>query len=217
MAQEPIDPMMRIKGDIERTRVDMRETLGEIQERLRPEHLIQQAKHTVKEAATGKVRTIMHSAEDTAVLVAGHTNNAARRAVNYARLHPLQVALVAGGVAWWLLRSRGRADHQWDGAAEGWQDHEGYATYADSGAQSATEAAGEAASQAAARVKSAAHTARVQARQQWARASSSVDHFVHDNPLAAGAVALAVGAAIGLAVPATRLEDRVLADTGSQA
>ena len=44
----------------------MSETLGEIQERLRPDHLIQQAKDSVTEAATGKVRNIMHSAGETA-------------------------------------------------------------------------------------------------------------------------------------------------------
>ena len=48
-----------IKSEIERTRVEMSETLGEIQERLRPDHLIQQAKDTVTEATTGKVRNIM--------------------------------------------------------------------------------------------------------------------------------------------------------------
>ena len=45
-----------IKSEIERTRVEMSETLGEIQERLRPDHLIQQAKDTVADAASGKVR-----------------------------------------------------------------------------------------------------------------------------------------------------------------
>jgi ElaB/YqjD/DUF883 family membrane-anchored ribosome-binding protein len=232
VAQEPFAPLMpprgsrpatgaadhpdQIKGAIARTRTEMRDTLGQIQERLRPEHLIQQARTTVTQAATAKVRTIMHSAEDTAVLVAGHTNNAARRAAHYVRLHPLQTALVVGGVAWWLLRGRDRAT-QWDGASDGWQDHEGYGSDAGSTLSQATAAAGEAATQAAARVKSAARTATGQARKQWARASASVDSFVHDNPLAAGAIALAVGAAVGLAVPGTRIEDRTLGETRDQA
>jgi ribosomal protein L19E len=33
-----------IKREIEQTRIEMSETIGEIQERLRPEHLLQQAK-----------------------------------------------------------------------------------------------------------------------------------------------------------------------------
>jgi hypothetical protein len=51
-----------IKNEIERTRVEMSKTLGEIQERLRPDHLIQQAKDTVSDAATGNVSNIMQSA-----------------------------------------------------------------------------------------------------------------------------------------------------------
>ena len=52
--------------EIERTRVEMSETIGEIQDRLRPDHLLQQAKDGVREAATGKVKNIMNSASETA-------------------------------------------------------------------------------------------------------------------------------------------------------
>jgi ElaB/YqjD/DUF883 family membrane-anchored ribosome-binding protein len=41
----------------------------------------------------------------------------------------------------------------------------------------------------------------------------TVDDFVHENPLAAGAVALLVGAAVGLALPATRKENEWMGDT----
>ena len=44
----------------------MSETIGEIQDRLRPDHLLQQAKDGVREAATGKVKNIMNSASETA-------------------------------------------------------------------------------------------------------------------------------------------------------
>jgi hypothetical protein len=40
---------------------------------------------------------------------------------------------------------------------------------------------------------------------------------VQDNPLAAGALAVAVGAAIGLACPATDYEDRAMGETRDQA
>jgi hypothetical protein len=40
---------------------------------------------------------------------------------------------------------------------------------------------------------------------------------VHDNPLAAGAVAVAVGAAIGMLVRATEYEDRAMGATRDQA
>src|SRR5688572_103940 len=114
-----------IKSEIERTRVEMSETLGEIQERLRPDHLIQQAKDTVADAASGKVRNIMHSAGETATMVADQTRYASRSVADYVRMHPVQMALIAGGITWWLLRSRASSD-DWEGASEGWQDGQGY-------------------------------------------------------------------------------------------
>ena len=235
-----------IKSEIERTRVEMSETLGEIQERLRPDHLIQQAKDTVTEAASGKVRNIMHSAGETATMVADQTKYAGRSVADYVRNHPVQIALLAGGVTWWLLRGRDRSD-DWEGASEGWQDGPGYSEgysyneerpltakvgeYASSARETVSEYAGTAretvgeyaasarssARRAGQRVRSAAGTATVQARQGLERASTSVDDWVHEYPLAAGAIAVAVGAAIGLSAPSTEFEDRALGEKRDQA
>ena len=246
-----------IKSEIERTRVEMSETLGEIQERLRPDHLIQQAKDTVTEAATGKVRNIMHSAGETATMVADQTKYAGRNLADYVRAHPVQMALLAGGVTWWLLRGRDRSD-EWEGASEGWQASPrldtGYAygderslrekageyvssaretvgEYAASAREtvgeyttSARETVGEAAEaarvsamRASERARSAAQAAAVRAQESWQTASTSVDDWVHEYPLAAGAIAVAVGAAIGLSVPSTEIEDRTLGEKRDQA
>lgn len=224
-----------IKSEIERTRVEMSETLGEIQERLRPDHLIQQAKDTVSEAASGKVRNIMQSAGETATMVADQTKYAGRSVADYVRSHPVQVALIAGGVTWWLLRGHDRSD-DWEGASEGWQDGQGYSegysineerpltAKVGEYAESARETVGEYASSATAtarragqRVRSAASTATVRTRQGLQRASTSVDDWVHEYPLAAGAIAVAVGAAIGLSAPSTEWEDRTLGERRDQA
>ena len=224
-----------IKSEIERTRVEMSETLGEIQERLRPDHLIQQAKDTVSEAASGKVRNIMQSAGETATMVADQTKYAGRSVADYVRNHPVQVALLAGGVTWWLLRGRDRSD-DWEGASEGWQDGQGYSEgysvneerpltakvgeYAESARETVGEYAESArvtARRASERVRSAASTATVRTRQGLQRASTSVDDWVHEYPLAAGAIAVAVGAAIGLSAPSTEWEDRTLGEKRDQA
>lgn len=242
-----------IKSEIERTRIEMSETLGEIQERLRPDHLIQQAKDTVTEAATGKVRNIMHSAGERATMVADQTKYAGRTVADYVRTHPLQVALLAGGVAWWLLRRRDRSD-EWEGASEGWQGAGAYAygephslretvgEYASTAretvgeyAASARETVGEYAASAretvggaaeAARVnalraseraRSAAQATAVRAQESWQTASTSVGDWVHEYPLAAGAIAVAVGAAIGLSIPSTEIEDRTLGEKRDRA
>ncbi len=45
----------------------------------------------------------------------------------------------------------------------------------------------------------------------------NVDDFVHENPLAVGAFALAVGAAIGLALRVTEYENRAMGATRDEA
>ena len=231
MAQErneiTADETAQIKSEIERTRVEMSETLGEIQERLRPDHLIQQAKDTVTEAATGKVRNIMHSAGETATRVADQTRYAGRSVADYACAHPVQIALLAGGVTWWLLRGRDRS-YEWEGASEGWQEGDAAAysstepslrdkagEYVTSArdtvseyATSARETVGEYAGAAA----DSARRASLRARDTWQRTSTTVDDWVHENPMAAGALAIAVGAAIGLSVPGSRFEDRTFGE-----
>ena len=79
------------------------------------------------EAATGKVRNIMNSAGETATMMADQTKYAGRTAADYVRTHPVQMALLAGGVTWWLLRGRNRS-REWEGASEGWQDTAGLPT-----------------------------------------------------------------------------------------
>lgn len=257
MAQEPFDSLTRleasqlaqggrdetaeIKHEIERARIEMSETLGEIQERLRPDHLIQQAKDTVTEAATGKVRNIMNSAGETATMVADQTKYAGRTVADYVRLHPVQMALVAGGVTWWLLRGRDRSG-EWEGASEGHRLDTDYDTdyayredrslrervgeiastaretvgeYAASAKETVGEAAEAArcrAQEASERARLAAQSASVRAQQTWQRTSTSVNDWVHEYPLAAGAIALAVGVAIGLSVPNTEIENRALGE-----
>ena len=53
----------------------------------------------------------------------------------------------------------------------------------------------------------------VAAKGQGQQAVSSVDSFVHENPLAAGAIALVVGAAVGLALPGTSKENQLIGPT----
>ena len=225
-----------IKSEIERTRVEMSETLGEIQERLRPDHLIQQAKDTVTEAATGKVRNIMHSAGETATRVADQTRYAGRSVADYACAHPLQMAALAGGITWYLLRGRNRhrLDTDVDADFVYAEDRslrekageyvssakETVGEYASTARETVGEYAGAARStarRASARVRDAAGTASVRARETWNRTSTSVDDWVHEYPIAAGALAVAVGAAIGLSVPNSEFEDRTLGERRDRA
>ncbi len=93
----------------------------------------------------------------------------------------------------------------------------GYAASARQTVSEAAEAARCQALKASERVSSAAQTASVRAQETWRTASTSVDDWVHEYPLAAGAIAVAVGAAIGLSVPGTEIENRTLGETRDQA
>lgn len=249
-----------IKSEIERTRVEMSETIGEIQERLRPDHLLQQARDGVKEAAAGKARSIMNSAGETAVSVAHQARGVGDSLVDYVRQHPLQAAVTVGALTWWLLRDRDRSedwygtyDTSWDDADELSYNRElpsnrepslrnRVGEYASSARESvgayastARESVGEYAASARESVSEYATSARqtageyaVSARERARRASAAtrraassatttVDDWVHDNPLAVGALALAVGAAIGMSVPGTEVEDRTMGEARDRA
>lgn len=141
MAQEPFDsltpPTRRqhaqgeadsaaIKREIEQTRVEMSETIGEIQDRLRPDHLLQQAKDGVREAATGKVKNIMNSASETAYDAAQRARGYGNHLAWYAKEHPIRIAVTAGVIAWWMLRGRGRDAQQWYGESDTSWDYDDY-------------------------------------------------------------------------------------------
>lgn len=51
------------------------------------------------------------------------------------------------------------------------------------------------------------------AQHRWEDATPAVERWAHDNPLAVGAAALAVGTAVGLSLPRTRAENRTLGET----
>lgn len=220
-----------IKHEIERTRVEMSETLGEIQDRLRPDHLLQQARDGVTHAATGKVKTMMNSAGETVSAAASRARNAGSYVADYATAHPLHVALAVGAATWWMLRGRDRSS-DWLGASETEWDDAGVSSYRHESlrdrvgeyASTARETVGEYAASARQSVGEYTESARQSARQASARvrsaassATTTVDSWVHTNPMAAGAIALAVGAAIGLSAPRTEWEDTTMGETRDRA
>lgn len=237
MAQErdsmnPSSETDEIRSEIERTRVEMSETLGEIQDRLRPDHLLQQARDGVADAATGKVKTMMQSAGETAQAVASRARDTGNYLSRYAQEHPVRVALAVGAVTWWMLRNRYASDDYYGANDTSWDDSEAmdygqrrslrdrageYASTARETvgeyAATARDAAGQYASTAREAVGEYAQSARVSAR----RAQEATADWVTDNPMAAGAIALAVGAAIGMSLPSTDYEDRVMGEKRDRA
>jgi ElaB/YqjD/DUF883 family membrane-anchored ribosome-binding protein len=246
VAQEPFDPLTparrsqpaqgqahteSIKREIEQTRVVMSETIGEIHDRLRPDYIMSQATDGMREVAAGKVRSIMSSANERAHMAAARAREVGNHLSWYAKEHPIRIAITAGVITWWVMRGRGDRSHQWLGAAETSWDHDEYQpiepTIRDRAgdisstarerivdyAATARDTVNEYAASAASKARDASHRVRGAA----GSATVSVDDWVHDNPLAAGAIAVAVGAVIGLAMPRTDVEDRAMGGTRDQA
>jgi ElaB/YqjD/DUF883 family membrane-anchored ribosome-binding protein len=226
-----------IRQEIQRTASKMGETIGEIQDRLSPEHLIQQAKDNVRDAATGKAMDIMHSVSETAHGAAERARGVGNHLAWYAQAHPVRIAITAGVVTWLLMRNRGSGSQMWYGAADtSWDtDRADYDMGEGEGARSRRQAvseyaagARETASEYAASARdavtgyasSAASTARSATRRVSHAARSgyhTADAWAHDNPLAAGAIAAALGIAVGLSAPSTHYEDELLGETRDQA
>ena len=244
-----------IKHEIERTRVEMSETLGEIQDRLRPDHLLEEARGRVTGAAAGKMRNIMSSASETASTMATRARGAGNYMADYALDHPIRMAIAAGAVTWFMLRGRSSSATEWYGESDtDWDDSEvmapgenrslrdkvgeyastaretvgEYAStardtvgeYASSArdtvgeyASSARQAAGEYADSA----RESARAAAIRARSAARSAATSANDWVTDNPMAAGAIALAIGAAIGLSVRRTEFENTTMGQARDRA
>jgi len=181
---------------------------------------IRQAKSAVRDATVGRVE---HMVEDVRESVSD-MGTGIRETI---RANPIPAAMIGLGLGWLLMsnsRRRRSYDREWvgpgyrrggrsltrgvkQGASQLVDQAEGVAH--DVG-EKAQELAHEARERAVHAVDDARDTGRRVARRAETtlrQAEWSVENTLRDNPLAAGAIALAVGAAIGLALPHTRSED----------
>lgn len=125
---EPESPeTARIREQIEQTRAQVSGTIEELQDRLRPQHLVHQAGEAVREAVTSRVQSVVDTAADTGRRVASKTRTSARQLSTQVQERPgVAVGAMAGlaGLAWVLaMRGRGGAE-TWDDASTSWQDQE---------------------------------------------------------------------------------------------
>jgi Protein of unknown function (DUF3618). len=228
-----------IKAQIEETRHQMGGTIDAIQERLSfsnisdqvSEHVsnaIETAKDTVYEATIGKAVSFMKNMGD------GISENSM---VKTAKHNPFPIALIgigAGLLAYNIMKPR---QHQsFDGRRE-WspdrtypqpvEDNKSMLTSAQEKLSGVTDtvssAAGTAYDNVTNTVTNAYSTAGDAAQKAYDKAGElghytqdQYEHYMAENPLAVGAIALAVGAAVGLAIPSTRYEGELMGDTRDQ-
>ena len=225
-----------LKAQIEETRSQMGDTIDAIQERLsfsnisdqvsdRVNHAIETAKNTAYDVTIGKAVTFMKNMGD------GISDNTM---VKTAKNNPLPLALIGIGtglLAYNMMKPR--QHRSFDGRRE-WSADETYpepVRNEPSMLKSTQDKLGSAAD----KVSNTASTAYDNVSNTMANAYSSAgdmankaydkagelgqytqqqyEHYMDENPLAVGAIALAVGAAIGLAIPSTRYENEMMGET----
>lgn len=101
---ETPDDTARIREQIEHTRANLTDTIEELQDRLKPQHLVNQAGDAMRDAVEQKVKTMVSSASTTA-------NRVAEQARTSAVSYPVPAALLVGGLAWLMMRSRRNPDY----------------------------------------------------------------------------------------------------------
>lgn len=234
-AAEPEEQVAEIRESIERTRAEMSETIDELQERLSPSYLKAQVKEqvieqykqvrdTVREATIGKVEDMVERASDSVYATR-------RTIVDTITANPIPSALVGIGLAW-LWMNRGHESRsgrpRFDDRHRSGRSYEEGVRHTDT-ARNLASKTGDAVSEVAGQIQDAASSLADKAKatvsgvadqaqeaagqfadQAQRRAQRVEERFsatLRESPLAIGAVALALGTAVGLAVPQTRKEN----------
>jgi Protein of unknown function (DUF3618) len=195
----PIEPntdqdIRHLRTEISENQAQLHDTVAEIQERLSPTHLKEQATTAVRDATVGKVKNMMNRAGETAGQMGRTTRQAAEHVASEVGSNALPYALIAIGASW-LLTTRHRKS-RWDG------DDSEYdrAHYSSSSGAPHTG------------VDNWSTGARDRARDVASTARGRFERMLNDNPLVLGVAAMATGAIVAAALPATELEQRYLAE-----
>jgi hypothetical protein len=219
-----------IRLQIEETRAHMGETIDELQERLSFANLSEQvsdhvsnaietAKNTAYDATIGKAVGFMKNMGD---------NISDSRFMRSTRNNPVPLILIGLGAGWLAYNLSGKTRRprtieryyppQSEGVRSGTirnvQEKLGDVTdKVSNAASSAYESASDAMNSAYDNASDLANRAYSKAGEYGNMASDKYDQVMRDNPLVLGAAAFAVGATIGLAMPSTRYEGRLMGET----
>jgi hypothetical protein len=224
--QDEPEETTEIVESIEETRNEMTETVEAIGEKLDPARIVQDAKETVREATVGKVETMAQQATG----FAGEAGNTIQQAggglVETIKRNPLPAAMAAFGIGWLATHraNTGNGGRSWQQGAYGQQGEWGSNTYpgyrVDSDFASRDRdggtSPGEVLGAAADKVGQATDRLTTGVSTSTQGIGERVGEVMDTNPLAAGALAVAVGAAIGMALPPSRMERDVLGTAGQR-
>jgi hypothetical protein len=225
------DEAARIEADIVETRERMSGTVEAIGDRLDPANIIDDAKQTVRNATVGKVEDMTSTASE-ALSGAGTTvQDTGYGLLETVKQNPIPAALAGLGIAWlWTHRASGSRsdmagyprrfdDSRWDSGYGGAGDRSGSWSSQPSTSDGITDKVSDVTDAVGRRVSGAGDAVGRLPDNVGGSAEGvtrQAQRMIEDSPLAAGAIALAIGAAISLALPATQMERRVLGPAGER-
>jgi hypothetical protein len=183
-----------ILAEIERTRTDMDATLSAIEHRLTPGQLVDQGIDYLRNSgATEFVANLGGSVKH----------------------NPLPVALVGIGLAWLMAAGKKPgeyASHEADFGPSTADKLRSRASDTLDRASSTMESARQSLGQTAQSLRERASAVGQSARQQMDRAKGGMDYMLREQPLALGAIGLAIGAFVAAMAPRTRSEDALMGE-----
>jgi ElaB/YqjD/DUF883 family membrane-anchored ribosome-binding protein len=223
-----------IRAEIEKTRERLGETVEALGAQLNPSHLKQRVKDSVREATIGKVQDMANNTRE-------RISETGRGLAQTIRENPLPAAMAAAGLGWLLLSSRDQrttsrlttgepdefaipdesyhatgiragARNVADNVTETAHDLRETASDLTGRAQEATQRVVQRAKATGDRVADRADEAMHRAQERARVTARRVENQFEENPMGLGAVALALGLAIGLSVPSTRREAELVGD-----
>ncbi|HEU4784051.1 MAG TPA: DUF3618 domain-containing protein [Ktedonobacterales bacterium] len=218
-----------IRDGIADTRARMGSTIDAIQDRLSPQNLVAQAKDAARDATIGRVQEMAGDVADTA-------RETGSTLMDTIRENPVPVALTAIGLGWLLFSARRQAAdrREWEyryGKPRAYDRRYGNGYYrndyssnqqqgqGNNRVEQVTDRVQDAASKAGDHVQDAMSNVADKAgdmadytQAQTQRVQGWFERTWNENPLLLAGGALVLGAIVGLAIPETPIEDRMMGD-----
>jgi ElaB/YqjD/DUF883 family membrane-anchored ribosome-binding protein len=194
----------------------MTETIDAIQEQLRPANIVSNATESVRNATVGKVKQMARSARNSFRGDSGVGYDDNYGVMDRVRENPIPAAIAVASIAWIAFSGR-RTGRRTSPAIYGsTRDGEPFvretriAAYDEEDSSAAYGYEGEGVAR---RAQSALRDSGERVRRATSTAQNGVQRLMRENPLAAGAIAAAVGLTVGLALPETRRENELMGET----
>lgn len=216
----------KIREQIEETRQDLSETINALQEKLSFENISEQVTEQVSNQISNVYQKTKETVFDNTIKTAGMIMNTVNKSkiYNVAKENPLPLFLIALGAGLLLFNKPNRsktnyrlkADNRRRDYGNGETRHSTLEKTRDmlsEKASSAYQSTTELADSAYQSIRDTANKTYEKVSDLGNQAREEYDYYIHENPLAVGAVALAAGVGVGLMLPTTRYEENLMGET----